>query len=87
MQKETKIFLTIGAMFFGAVAAVGYNAALATTESVGEPHSVSFTYCAEQHYGAKSTSWCGRTAVGHETRQDTINHGPLFDFEGYKVVR
>ena len=69
------------------VGVTAYNAAMSTSEQVGEPHVVSFTYCAEQHYGPKATSWCGRSAVGHETRQDIVNHGPLWDFEGYKIVR
>jgi hypothetical protein len=86
MMKTTKIFLATMAIGFGAICTVSYNAKEATTELVGEPYAASFSYC-EQFTGVGGNRRCLKYGIGQELRQDTINRGPLWDYEGYKIVR
>ena len=86
MMKETKILLTGVAIAWSAICTVSYNAKEATTELVGAPYVAHFTYC-DQWVGVGGNRRCIHMGVGQETRQDTMNHGPLWDYEGYKIVR
>jgi hypothetical protein len=86
MMKTTKLFIATVAIGFGAICTVSYNAKEATTEKVGQPYVATFSYC-QEWAGVGKTHHCAKWGHGQETRQDTMNHGPFWDYEGYKVVR
>jgi hypothetical protein len=86
MMKSTKLSIAAITIVWGSICAVSYNAKEATTELVGQPYTSYFTYC-DKWAGVGGTRRCTHTGSGKETRQDTINHGPFWDYEGYKIVR
>ena len=74
-----------------AVAVVGsvvfaYNTTNGIEEVVGEKYTYTYSKCDQWNSGAKGISHCAKWSKGTEYRVNTVVHGPLFDYESYKVV-
>jgi len=70
---------------FGIVGTSIVNDVFGTYEVVGEPYTVSYSYCG-RWTGAGGQSHCADWKVGHERRVNTKVHGLFFDKDSYKVV-
>jgi hypothetical protein len=61
------------------------NELAGNTEVVGEPYTVSFTYCGG-YAGIGGTRHCNLWLTGTERRVNTLIHGLFFDISSIKVV-
>lgn len=80
---KTLVAVTVAMIMF--VAVVIANEVAGTYETVGEPYTASFTYCA-QYTGVGGTRHCSLYLTGTERRVNTRVHGYFFDTDSYKVV-
>ncbi len=84
-MKTKTVIITAITVFVGFVGTVLINGVYGNATTVGEPYTVSFSYCGS-YAGVGGTRHCNLWLVGHERRINTKVQGLIWDYDSYKLV-